>query len=161
MVSEQENKEGGDKQHEESNNAELSSSENNSQADNPRDSDFIPKDVLEQLPPEVRKVVAMQVSSIAGPRPNPIVSKLNEKHIDTILELAGKDDERSHEDVKTARLYNLIYAVLGVGVFIFVTYFLAQSNTELYQEVLKLFAIFAGGFGGGFGVKAYIDRKKY
>lgn len=36
----------------------------------------------------------------------------------------------------------------------------AQKYTELYKEAMKLFVAFAGGLGGGFGIKGYIDRKK-
>jgi hypothetical protein len=35
-----------------------------------------------------------------------------------------------------------------------------DSNQELLTEILKILAIFAGGFGTGFGAKAYIDKKK-
>lgn len=123
--------------------------------------EHIPREVLDQLPPEVRKFASMQISSISGPRQNPLVSKINEAHIDKILDLAGQDDERTHSDVRSARKYNLVYTILALLLFIFITWFLAKSDSELYKEILKLFAVFAGGFGGGFGVKAYIDRKKF
>ena len=130
------------------------------ESDSSPDSEFIPKDVLEQLPPDIRKIVSMQVSSISGHRNNPLSAKINESHIDKILDLAGKDDERIHEDVREARKYNLVYVVISLALFVFLTIFLANSNAELYKEILKLFAVFAGGFGGGFGVKSYIDRRK-
>jgi hypothetical protein len=138
-----------------------SNTDNNKSSDSSPESEFIPKDVLEQLPPEIRKIVSMQVSSIGTPRHNPIISKINEGHIDKILDLAGKDDERTHNDVREARKYNLFYVLISVSIFIFLTIFLATSNTDLYKEILKLFAIFAGGFGGGFGVKSYLDKRKY
>lgn len=138
-----------------------SNTDNNKSSDSSPESEFIPKDVLEQLPPEIRKIVSMQVSSIGTPQHNPIISKINEGHIDKILDLAGKDDERTHNDVREARKYNLFYVLISVSIFIFLTIFLATSNTDLYKEILKLFAIFAGGFGGGFGVKSYLDKRKY
>ena len=153
--------EGGSEQSSTRTENELKNTNDNPESDSSPDSEFIPKDVLDQLPPDVRKIVSMQVSSISAPRQHPIAAKINESHIDKILELAGKDDERSHEDVKEARKYNFAYVVISFGVFIFLTIFLANSNTELYKEILKLLAVFAGGFGGGFGVKSYIDKKKY
>jgi hypothetical protein len=43
---------------------------------------------------------------------------------------------------------------------VFFTVFLVKTDTELYKEAMKLFVAFAGGLGGGFGIKGYIDRKK-
>jgi hypothetical protein len=44
--------------------------------------------------------------------------------------------------------------------FTFLTIFLVGTDKELYKEAMKLFAVFLGGFGGGFGVKSYMDRKR-
>ena len=38
--------------------------------------------------------------------------------------------------------------------------FLADSDRDLYKEVIKLFAVFLGGLGSGFGIKSYLDREK-
>ncbi len=122
------------------------------------ESELIPSAMLEELPPEVRKIVSMQVSSVLGSRQNSIASKINESHIDKILDLTGKNDERSFSDNKESRKYHLIYTVVGAVVFIFLTIFLANNNAALYTEILKLMAVFAGGFGGGFGVKSYLDK---
>jgi hypothetical protein len=50
----------------------------------------------------------------------------------------------------------LVFAAL----FIFSTVFLVGSDKELYKEVIKLFAVFLGGLGSGFGIKSYMDRSK-
>jgi hypothetical protein len=44
--------------------------------------------------------------------------------------------------------------------FVFATVFLVGHDKELYQEILKLLAVFLGGLGSGFGFKGYLDRKK-
>jgi hypothetical protein len=49
---------------------------------------------------------------------------------------------------------------IGAALFVFCTIFLVNTDKELYKEAIKLFAVFTGGFGGGFGLKSYIDRNK-
>lgn len=72
--------------------------------------------------------------------------------------MTEKDDERSFKNVTQSRNYNLIYVILFIALFIFVTVFLVGNDTDLYKEIIKIFAIFAGGFGGGYGVKTFMDR---
>ena len=125
------------------------------------DDSSIEAEFLEKLPPEARKVVEIGMSmQRIGPMQNPIMGKINEEHIDKILEISAKDDERSFLDAKESRKYTLFYVGIFAAVFIFLTVFLVGSNTEVYRELIKLIAVFFGGFGGGFGVKSYIDRNK-
>ena len=94
-----------------------------------------------------------------GPMPNPLTEKLTEKHIDKILDISAKDDERSFADSAHSRWFTLVYVILGIALFVFLTIFLVGADKELYKEAVKLFAVFLGGFGGGFGVKSYMDRE--
>lgn len=123
--------------------------------------DIPDSEVLENLPEEVRRVVqiGMSMQRTSGPLPPQILSKLNDKHIDKILELSEKDDERVFEDVRQSRKYTFTYFLVFVAIFIFITIYLVGNDTDLYKEILKIFAIFAGGFGGGYGVKTYFDKK--
>ena len=118
-------------------------------------------ELLEKLPPEARKVVEIGMSMHRfGPIPNPITEKLNDRHIDKILDIAAKDDERAFEDAKESRKFTLIYILVFSALFIFLTIFLVGSDVELYKEIIKLFTIFLGGLGSGFGIKSYMDRNK-
>ena len=92
--------------------------------------------------------------------PHPLAAKLNDQHIDKILEIAAKDDEHAFKDAGQARKYTLIYILVFAALFVFLTIFLVGSDKELYKEILKLFAIFLGGLGSGFGIKSYMDRNK-
>jgi hypothetical protein len=38
--------------------------------------------------------------------------------------------------------------------------FLARDNVGLLSDILKLLVVFAGGFGSGFGLKTYLEKKK-
>jgi len=82
--------------------------------------------------------------------------KINEKHIDKILEITEKDDDRSFKDAVESSKYALIYFIIFAGLFVFSTIFLVSYDKELYKEVIKLFAVFLGGFG----FKSYLDRNR-
>jgi hypothetical protein len=49
----------------------------------------------------------------------------------------------------------LLFVVALAGL----AWFLVPIDKELFLEIFKLFAIFAGGFGSGFGVKTLVDRR--
>jgi hypothetical protein len=38
--------------------------------------------------------------------------------------------------------------------------FLAKDNVILLNDILKILVAFAGGFGGGFGYRAYLGKSK-
>lgn len=135
-----------------------SQKENSSEKGNSRS---IEPELLKDLPPEAKKVLEVGMSMHRfGPMPNPLAEKINEKHIDKILEIAEKDDERSFKDAGETRKFTLIYVLVFAALFIFSTVFLVGSDKELYKEVIKLFAVFLGGLGSGFGIKSYMDRSK-
>ncbi len=120
------------------------------------------EEVLEGLPEEVKRVVqigwSMQRSS--GPLPPQFLSKLNEKHIDKILDLSEKDDDRTFKDIQSSKKYMLTYVLIFSALFVFLTLFLVNENIDLYKEILKLLVVFAGGLGSGYGLKTYMERRK-
>lgn len=118
-------------------------------------------ELLNKLSPEARKVVEVGMMSMQrfGPMPNPIAEKLTPNHIDKILNIAEKDDERSYKDTGQSRKYTLIYILIFAALFIFTTIFLVGSDKELYKETMKLFSVFLGGLGSGFGIRSYMDKK--
>lgn len=147
----------------------MSKEENNNITENKPDDEAevnkteenVEAEFLGKLPPEARKVVEFGMSmQRVGPMPNPIVEKLNEGHIDKILEIAAKDDERSFADAGSSRKYTLVYIVIFVALFIFLTIFLVGSDIELYKEIIKIFIVFLGGLGSGFGIKTYMDKNR-
>ena len=120
----------------------------------------VENEFLKKLPPEAKKIFAMMASHRSGLIANPITHKINEKHIDKILEITEKDDDRSFKDAVESRKYALIYFIIFAGLFVFSTIFLVSYDKELYKEVIKLFAVFLGGLGSGFGFKSYLDRNR-
>lgn len=118
-------------------------------------------ELLKGLPPEAKKVLEIGMSMQRfGPMPNPLAEKINGKHIDKILDIAEKDEERSFKDAGESRKFTLIYVLVFAALFVFATVFLVGSDKDLYKEVIKLFAVFFGGLGSGFGIKSYMDRNK-
>lgn len=127
-----------------------------------KESEGIDPEIFEELPPEIREVVRTGISMqrISGPLPNPLFSKINENHIDKILDLAEKEDTNSYNDAQSNKKYSLFYFLAFIGLFVFVTIYLAKTDKELFIDILKIIISIAGGFGGGYGYKSYIDSKK-
>ncbi|OQY01489.1 MAG: hypothetical protein B6I26_03955 [Desulfobacteraceae bacterium 4572_130] len=117
--------------------------------------------VLDNLPPKAKKIIEVGMSMHEfDSMQNPLADKINEKHIDKILELAEKDDERSFKDAGETRKFTLIYLLIFAILFIFLTIFLVGSDKELYKEIIKILVIFLGGLGSGFGIKSHMERNK-
>jgi hypothetical protein len=117
-------------------------------------------DVMPDIPPEVVKEVRSFMSMSMGRMPNPIVDKFTPEHISTILQNVEKDDERAYKDLGRSRWFTFGYVIIAICLFIFLTIFLAGTDKELYKEILKLGIVAATSFGGGFGVKSYLDRNR-
>ena len=118
-------------------------------------------DISQPLEFDTKKIMEFGLSAHRfGPMQHPLAEKVNEKHIDKILDISEKDAERSFKDAGETRKFTLIYVVIFVILFVFITIFLVGSDKELYKEVIKLFAVFLGGLGSGFGIKSYMDRNK-
>ncbi len=118
-----------------------------------------PDEILETLPPKMRERIETFMGSIAGPFVSPLESKLNEKHIDKILEIKEKYEDRVFKDTQQSRKFQLGYVLIGVSVFVFLTLLLVGKETELFKEIIKLFVAFVGGMGAGFGIKSHISSK--
>ncbi|MCP4134378.1 MAG: hypothetical protein GY754_25615 [bacterium] len=74
-------------------------------------SEILEPELLEALPPEIRKEVefGFSMQRLSGPLPSPLMDKVTEEHITKVLEISEKDDERAYESIQTSRKFNLIY----------------------------------------------------
>ena len=118
----------------------------------------IDPEVLEKLPPEARRFFEFGMGSFSGPVFHPATKKINEGHIDKLLDSDEKDSQRQYKDRIWGRVFGVIYALIGVSLFVFATMYLADDK-ELYRDLLTKIIIFFGGGGLGYGVKAYFDRE--
>lgn len=119
-------------------------------------------EVIENLPPGIKKSVEMAFSMqrVSGSMPNPIMEKITDKHIDKILDLGEKEENNNFENTKISRRYTMAYVIIAIALFVFLTVFLLKDNRDVYLEILKFAIAIAGGFGSGYGTKAYLDRRK-
>ena len=97
---------------------------------------------------------------ISGPMPNPLLSKINEKHIDKILDIAQKEDENSYKDAQSTKKYSLVYFIFIILFVTFLIYYLVDKDKSLLLSIIEKGLYVLGGFGGGYGFKAYLDNRK-
>jgi|WetSurMetagenome_2_1015567.scaffolds.fasta_scaffold21937_2 hypothetical protein len=122
----------------------------------------IPSEILESIPKEDRpKVIREMSTTIASfmgrlPNPNPLAAKINESHIDKILDNVENDDKRQAEAAKSTRRY--IFAgfcvILAVALALVIFLSLNQQTGILVDLIIALFS-----FAGGFGVGKYFQHK--
>jgi hypothetical protein len=118
-------------------------------------------EVLKELPPGLRKAVeSFSLQAFSGPVFHPALAKINERHIDKVLDQADKDSERNFQDSQSSRKYRLIVTIIILIFLAGMTVFLVQADKELYKHVLNLLLPFLAGLAGGYGLKAYQDRDK-
>lgn len=101
-------------------------------------------EILENLPPEVKKVVEMGISMqrISGPMLNPLLSKINEKHIDRILDIAQKEEDNSYKDAQSTKKYSLVYFVIIILFISFLIYYLVDKDKSLLLTIIEKDYIF-------------------
>ncbi len=121
------------------------------------------KNILDKIPEEHRKNIIESFlhfsSTVKSGQSNPIIEKFNDTHIHKLLDYTHEDYQQEFDIRKSNRNYYLIGIGLFIGVFIFLTIFLASLDMGLLRDVLGGIAIFAGGFGSGYGVKAKFGKK--
>lgn len=119
-------------------------------------------EILDSLPPEVQETVkiAMSMSSFTGRMPNPLLTKINESHITTILQQSGIEENNNYKDSQSSKLYSLVYVIIFVALVIFLIVFLVDRDKDLLFKLSERVLYIVGGFGGGYGFKAYKDNKK-
>jgi hypothetical protein len=120
----------------------------------------IEPEVLEKLPPELRKAVEFSMVSGSVPVFNPIYKKINEKHIDKILDQTESDSQREHQDKQSTKRYTLLYVLIVAALFVFTTIYLVGQDKDLYRDILIKLVIYLGGVGSGIGIKAFRDRDR-
>ena len=111
---------------------------------------------LGDLPPEVKEVLGfgLTMRNFSGSHVPSIVSKINERHIDKVLDLAKDDSDKDYK----ANLWNLGMRIsiiaISIGLFMFLTFYFGRTDKELYLDLVKVIAAFLGGIGIGYGLKS-------
>jgi hypothetical protein len=117
---------------------------------------------IENLPPDLRRVVEMGFSMqrVVGSMPNPLLSKITESHISKILELSEKEDDHSFKDTQSSKRYTAFYFLIGVLLFVFLVVFLVERDSNLLLPIIEKIIFVFAGFAGGYGYKAYLENKQ-
>lgn len=90
--------------------------------------------------------------------PASLSSKLNDQHIDAILKMASKEQDQAYKKDLTSKIYRLVYFLVAVsGVVVFFIYLIREG---VLAEMLNLIFAFAGGFGIGYSVKNFLEKRE-
>ncbi|HPX75415.1 MAG TPA: hypothetical protein PLW77_02405 [Bacteroidales bacterium] len=117
--------------------------------------------VVKNSSPEIESIL-MQMQEFSGAMhvQDPVLSKINEKHIDKLLDIAQKEEDNSYKDAQSTKRYSLVYFILIVIFISFLIFYLADKDKSLLLAIIEKGLYILGGFGGGYGFKAYLDNKK-
>lgn len=99
--------------------------------------------MLKDAPSYVQRAFSMAISRQVG---NPLLEKFNAEHIHKVLDYRDAGNQRNY---KFALAFFLAALVAVVGVLVFLVW---QDERELAGQILAGFAVFGGGFGGGYGL---------
>ncbi len=146
----------------ENNNLQTNSSKNE-QSKNEQSNDSFPeenlKKIAEKKPEKFLEVMAMEMSSQSG---SLLHRKMTEKHIDKVLDLAAKHDERDHDVIKRSqenehvdnkenRRYLFWTFVICVLLTLAILYIFKDKSDVLIPILTGLGGLF-GGTLGGYGI---------
>ena len=115
-------------------------------------------EVLENLPPEIKKMmrVAVSMERISDMSSLSIGGKINEEHISKIIEYSAQSEERAFQDAESSRKYVLFYVMIIAITIIVLTLLLINKGdkgidayTKLIQLILSFISLFLGGLGLG------------
>jgi len=94
----------------------------------------------------------------AFPAPNPVLEKLNETHIDKILEQLGRRQDQTHALRKRNQWLQLSLSLVAILVFGAGVVYLLPRDKELLLQLIQFLVLLAGGIGTGYGLKSRTGR---
>jgi len=112
-------------------------------------------EIVKNLPPQIREfflsVTSSKQSAISQSDffTNKLADKMTEQHIDKILDSVREDNERQFRYANNQRNYNLIYVIISITLFVFLTVYLVKDSAEIYYKILEIIALVFGGIGIG------------
>ena len=91
---------------------------------------------------------------------HPVFDKFEPQHVTQLLEIQSKTDSDERNFRRGNRWFTLVFVLLCMGIFVFLTVILVPGRSDLYIELLKAALAFVGGMGAGYGIKTYRDRRE-
>lgn len=96
----------------------------------------------------------------APPTHHPLFDKFEPEHVTQFLTNAHDVDRNRVRFLSSNRWFHLVYTLIGVSVFVFLTLLLLPEQARTYFEILKSLGIFAAGAAGGYGLGTYQERRQ-
>ena len=93
------------------------------------------------------------------PPSNPLLEKLNERHISTLLEHAGRKQDREFDLHRANLRYLLLYFLIALVVLGAAIIYLVPLDRALLDDIIKILVGLVGGFGAGYGFRSYRDGR--
>jgi hypothetical protein len=130
-----------------------------------RDTELIPdRDEEESGTPSPPRIIRQMMAMFGvgpGGRPHhPVFDKFEPEHVDKFLEHSHREDMERLRIRRTGRWFALVYVLLAVIAFGWLVVVLLPENKDLLAEFLKMGVAFAGGVGGGYGLKSYQETRR-
>jgi hypothetical protein len=116
---------------------------------NQADADEIPTEVLEALPPEMRKAVSASFTAMVHSSPSrqsPLAKNIQPEHISKILDNSDNDSNREFN------LKRLAMGAILLLVAMILTYAAITKDKDLSEKILVASIAAIGGAGVGYGV---------
>jgi hypothetical protein len=114
-----------------------------------------PSQSIERIPEPIKGLISSVFASRQPVFP-PFMEKINEQHIDKVLDYSEKQDERDFTEAQSERRIAFIRFLVIVGLFVFLfvflTIYLVDRDKELYKDILKVALGALGGLAAGYGL---------
>jgi len=118
------------------------------------------QEIVKDAPPKVKEAFfAWYQMTSKQSRIHPIFDKFESKHVDKFLDYCHKDDENQYKLISSNRWFYLIYSILFMGIFIFLTLYLLPKDKNLLTDIFKFLGGLVSGIGIGYGLRSKIKPK--
>lgn len=107
---------------------------------------------------QVREIVA-SFAGRSGPAYHPIFEKFESRHVSQFLSQTHEADREERQIRRGNRWFRLAYVGIAVVIFLSLTFLLLPDHSVLYLEILKVIGAFVAGTAGGYGLRAYQERR--
>lgn len=100
-------------------------------------------------------VITRRIASFTrvGVSHHPIFDKFEPQHVTQFL-------TNMHKNQSADRWFRLIYTLVGVAVFVCLSWFLLPEWADIYFDILMYAGIFTAGGAGGYGLKSWRSRHR-
>jgi len=103
--------------------------------------------------PQPLDVITQRMASFTrvGVSHHPIFDKFEPQHVTQFL-------ANTHKNQSADRWFRLVYTLIGIAVFVCLSWFLLPQWADIYFDILMYAGIFTAGGAGGYGLKSWRSR---